>query len=1313
MKYRYVLLSALLVITTVLTHAADVFRVIDSRSGLCDNSVNCIRQDKSGMLWMATWNGLCRYDGMLFYNFQHGYGDESSMINNNVAHIEIGDKGIFVATHGGLDFLSFTSGHFERCVVKATDGTKSTFKATATALLKMGNRIFATDNQGKMYAQTDKDNPTEFEVVDNKTHVSSICEYSGKEIAAVGSSGIYLLSGDGHKVVASLKMAIPTGFKTNIHYSKNTKRLYVGGGIGTRTLVFAVKGNTIKVVDETVPADVMETVDYGTGTAFATDGHGLVLSEGGQLIQYTPANSDMSGDALYSVFVDKDNNLWVGSYRKGVNLLTRHRPWWTLYSNSTKNITHDIVTAVVPSGDRVYIGLDGGGLNIIDRRSGCLLRAVSSVNGGLPGDHIVSMTKDDKYLYMAAYTVGLIRTELDGSGATVFHMPKNKNVDTDNVWVLGDDGMGHVWVGGPDVNLFDKATNRITGINGLKSVSCSSITRHGEYMYIGSNRSGIYKVDRRTRKTVAHYSTAADATVRIPANDVRYVFVDSKGRVWFTSESSGFYMIDEQSRKLTDYSRASGLTSALVSSITEDGDGNLWLGTYNGLFRFNPANGVAVRFDLGTELSSSYTYGSARFVDGIAYFGSLGGLVMFNPRATSVGTDYGKVNFMALRLINEGERELPLFGDSPKPLTLNHDQNFFTLMFTVPDLYEPGRIRFACKLEGFDNGWRELAGRREVSYTNVPPGHYKFYVRCTDSMGRWSDPSVLEITVTPPWYATVWAKLLWTLIGIGVIVAGVWFYLHEMAIKNEVRISQIEKDTQRKLNEAKMNFYTNITHELRTPVFLIAAQLEELLDAHQSVMQVPSSYLQAMYRSAQKLNKLISRVIDFRKLDSGVLRLNIDRCDVAALCRGLEEDYEELCSQKDISFTLLCSDGPIWLECDAEKLEIILSNLVSNAFKYTKEGGHVELTVKGEADRVVFSVTDNGIGIIEKMRNTIFESFFRTERGVKQSGGDGLGLSFVKSLVELHEGRITVDSEVNVGSTFTFFIPRKETADCEEAISTQVETSAEVIEDTSRRQEKTPAEAAAIINPVAAHSVLVIDDEPDTVNLIERSLSSDYKVYKAYNGEEGMEILRRTLPDIVICDIMMPKMDGLAFLSTMKNDKTLRHIKVIIFTAKTSEEAMLQAYDNGADAYMMKPISLKVLRKRVDRLIEQGENAALTGELTDTKKQYTKEEQIFLLRCREIIDDNLTNEDFNIDFMADRLAMSHSALYKKVKTITGMSLIMFINDYKVYKAVQLFRSGMTNVNNVSEQCGFRDVKNFREIFKRKMNMTPKQFVLSL
>ncbi len=664
--------------------------------------------------------------------------------------------------------------------------------------------------------------------------------------------------------------------------------------------------------------------------------------------------------------------------------------------------------------------------------------------------------------------------------------------------------------------------------------------------------------------------------------------------------------------------------------------------------------------------------------------------------------------------VTEG-RSINLGSNSEGEVTLNSNENYFTIHYTVPEYGAPRALHFSYYLKGMETTWNEMTDRREANYTNVPPGTYEFMVRSTDLTGRWTRTSVLRITVLPPWYLTWWAKTLWLLMVIGVVYASFRLYLRMLKMRHRMELAEVEKESQRKLDDAKMTFFASITHELRTPVFLIAAQLEEFIDRKQSVVSVPSAYLMAMHRSAMKINKLISQAIDFRKADKGKLVVKRQEIDVVDFVGNLAGDYDDLLDQKHIAFRTVLPKQPVLLKMDGEKIEMCLNNLISNAYKYTNKGGHVVLTVTDCADRVVFSVKDDGIGIVPEARTEIFESFFRTSRGQAKSKGDGIGLSFVQTLVELHGGEMHLESEVNEGSDFSFYIPKTATDKAVAEVEKEKEEEKPAPEEAMEESvvEAVPGTAPLKENTTATHSILLIDDERETVALLERNLVSDFRVLKAYDGEEGLRMAAASLPDIIVCDMMMPQLDGLGFLRALREDKKLKHIKVIIFTGQTSEEERIAAYDAGADAFLTKPVSLKLLRVRIDRLIAEGDAASLIADLASSKRTYTKEEQKFLLRCREIIDDNISNPDFNVDFLAEKLAMSHSTLYKKLKQMTGMSLIEFVNDYKIYKAVQAFKEGQTNVVKVAEMCGFGDIKNFRQLFKRKMNMTPKQYVQSL
>lgn len=1264
------------------------FKSFNNTVGLADNTVCCICQDARGFIWLGTFNGLCRFDGQQFTTFRNQAGDTASITSNIVRGLQPDGGGLWIATEDGADYYSFGDGRFHHCRFEGRRVKEGTV-FRLNHFVKTPKRLFAIDNNGQVYVY--RGNYVFAPIRQNGVQYNAITPYTGGLLLAAGPKGIYLLSEDGNTVLGHYALAIPMSVLANLYYSRNSGLVYLGNGIGYQSRAFSIRHNRIYPSGEPVPPSLMATVDYKDKTVFGVDGGGIVMrGKTGETV-YTPGSSNISGDAVYSLFVDKDDGLWIGTYRNGLNLYTERFGWFSVISKAGKQLSYDIVTSVVPHGDQLYIGLDGGGLDIYGMKTG-ERTTLNAGNSGLPDNHVVSMTKDTAYLWMAVYTKGLVRYSLrDGRFAT-YRMPAVET-DDDNAWVVCDDGLGNIWVGGPDVFVFRKSTATARHYSPIGRADCTALMRSGEDIWIACRYKGIYRVDRRTRQVVEHY-TETSAGSRLPSNKIRYVYADSRRKLWFTTEFDGFYCLELATGKLKRYDERQGLLDQNVTSISEDGEGNLWMGSYNGLYRYHPRSDGFVKQDVDQAVSE-YTFGGSSFDGQRMYFSTTKGLVSFAPRQISIPPLCTEVAFLSLSLISSDHTVFDLFTDKDQRIKLAYNQNFFTVKYAVPELISPHRMHFSCKMKGLEREWRELGAAREVSYTNIPPGSYELHVRCIDENGRWAKPSVLYITVTPPWYLALWAKLLWGALALMAVYASVRVYLHNLNIRHRIELAEVEKASEHRLNDAKMNFYTSITHELRTPVFLIAAQLEGLLNERKSILQVPITYIDAIHRNALRLNDLISRVIDFRKIGAENLSLKLERSDVVAFCQNLTEAYTEMFRQKHITYELVSSAPQIMLDFDTLKLEMIISNLISNAFKYTEEGGRVLLTLAEDAGRVIFAVSDNGIGIDEKVRDTIFESFFRSPRGRRQSSGDGLGLSYVKQLVALHGGDISVESEMGKYSVFTFYIPKRDVTE-EDAGDVAV----------ARPQ-----------NPTATHTLLVIDDKQESVDVIARYLENDFKVLKAYDGEEGLKLAAGCLPDLIITDIMMPGMGGIELLRELKGDKRLQHIPVIIFTACTSEDEMLETLDYGVDAYLTKPASLRLLRKRIDKLLEQPRQQDIVA-LESSAKQapaqsYTKEEQRFLLRCREIIDSNIKNEEFSIDSLADALAMSHSALYKKIKQMTGMSLIEFINDYKIYKAVQLFEQGATNIETVSEACGFNDVKNFRLMFKRKTGLTPKQYVMRL
>lgn len=1315
MKYRDTVknLKRLLLILSILIPVKvlagyEHFRLWDMSDGLSNNTVKSITQDKLGFIWVGTFDGLCKFDGVYFTIFKHVPEDSLSIINNHVEVVATSENDLWVGTERGLNLYSNKENCFYQCEWISTTGKREKLTKSIKNIVKSGGNIFVLTFSQELLVRKEG---RIFELCDCKKEIKwlSISGYKEGLLLGHATDGLYVIDADKIKIRAHSPFN-STVLSDCLYYSANRQQAFLGFGIGYASLAFRInEDNNIERLNMEVPSNVKTIVDYKNETLFGTDGNGLIILSEKGYSTISSEKSDISSDAIHSLFVDRGQNLWIGTYRGGLNTSSDHYDWFKTFCVRNKKLSYDMVTAVISQNEQLYVGLDGGGLNIYNIEKNELQRYTTK-NSAISGDNILSLSVDKEFAWLGIYSKGLCRYSLSSHTFKNYVLPPVRGNQNENrIWQIKDDGEGNIWIVAEDVYCFNKESETFIVIENMSNLNASNIILERDVIWLGTMGHGIYKFDRNTTKIIEHYNKEVPKST-IPDNMIRYMFIDSRHQVWFSIEYAGLYKLDQITGVVTSYGIEKGLTDTNVVGMLEDKSGFLWVSTFNGLFRYNPANERFMRFGKEDNLfSTQFNYNACFKKDDTMYFGSTGGLFSFKPGDIKYSKPANHVYFTSLELLNHEKKVINLNGAETRELHLSYNQNFFTIHFSTPELISPDKIQFSCYMKNFEKGWSEISHARQVSYTNIPPGEYYFYVKASDNEGQWSgSSSCLKIIITPPWWKTTWALSLWSILIIGFVVFIFWFYRHELNIKHMVRLNEIEKRALKNINEAKLSFYTNITHELRTPIFLITAPLEELLTRIEGrgPVTVPKSYLSGMHRNAMKLNKLISRIIDFRKLESGKLKLVPQFLNLVAFCKDLTVDYEALCQQKNITFHFQPVRAVIRVEFDPEKMETLLSNLVSNAFKYTPEGGKIVLSIDETDEKVTLVVEDNGIGIKKEFQDAIFERFFQVENPAIFSTGDGIGLSFVKYLVEMHEGVIRVESEPNQGSRFIFDLPKKD-----RGMDSGTSSEEEIIV-TEPVEESVPIVKSAF-SPTAPHTLLLIDDEMEILDMMERSLGSDFKVLKASNGVEGLSIVQTALPDLVICDVMMPKMNGIEFLQLMKRDKKLAHIPVIMLTAKTSEEDHMLAFDCGADAYLTKPISLRYLRSRIDRLLVRVESAEIVSSLTKTDKKYSKEEQKFLLRCREVIDNNLNNADFEIVAFAGQMGMSHSTLYRKIKGLTGLTVIELINEYRLFKAVQYFKEGETNIGAVCVKCGFNDMKHFRDLFKRKMNITPKQYVLNL
>lgn len=1182
---------------------AQYFRNLNVADGLPNSIAKCFVQDGQGFVWVGTFNGLARYDGFHFTTYRHVEGDVQTIADSHVESLCYdGNNGLWVGTKNGIDYLSLVDKKITHCLYN--DARKKTSKrmnagGNVWQIIQSGDSFWAVNELGQLlYKQADHTFAWHRLAFD-KEKVKAVADYDGTHLLVLSQAKLRLVDGKNFKVVAECQMApIDESYICNLYYSRNQHLAFAGFGYGTSGKAFAISHQggkssahfTIRQVDMPLPSHVKAVRDYADMTLFATDGQGLKVMMNGILVQgWNPQHDQIAGNAIHALFEDRSHTLWMGTYREGICLYSHRFDYFRSFTKSDGLLTYNVVSAISADASNIYIGTDGGGLNIYDRATS-QSRVLTPDNSNLPGSNVVSVLNDGNSLWMGIYGKGICVMNKQTGAIETLRLPAERNGQTANLytlWQIVDDHHGHLLFRGNRLYIYDKQSHQL---------SLFPLPIAGKTMRVAVDGKSLWVVDAKNLIQVNISNYKKERSFTLPSETGVNSLCVSNGHVFLSERNGDFWKLDLKHGSWKEIAN-DVLGDKEVESIQPDGLGNLWLGTDNGLLQYNLGTGITKLYGKENHLLQNQFCANAAFFDGSTiYLGTTNGLISFKPQQLSLKFTDNKVYFDDIFLLGTHEH-LPLWGDKPAPLDFSYDENFFTIRFSVPELVTPHKLKFRYKLEGLDKEWREVEDVREVSYTNVSPGKYKFVIQATNGDGRWSEQkSELVIHVAHPWYATWWARILWLLIIIGVIYAIFRHYAekeqmkHEIAQKeqekqyeiarkeqekeHELAQKELEKQMIKKNNDDKLNFFANITHELRTPMFLITAPLEELLSSPQRPVQVPYSYLKGMYRNAVRLNRLVSSILDLRKMEAGSLRLKVTRRDVVMVCKRLSVDYRALCLQKNISFQFETSLESLVADVDIEKLELILSNLIANAYKYTNEGGKVSLQLVSEAGQMNFIVSDTGIGIAKENQAKVFERYYRVDENSK-AVGDGLGLSFVKSLVELHHGSISLESEEDKGSTFTVTMPLLQPEEAKEESKLPViegDLQMDAVDEIEMEMDEL---GDAYQSPTATQSILIIDDERETVQLLQRYLGKDYKIFKAGDGEEGLQVAAEVMPDLVICDVMMPKMDGFEFLGKFKDDKKLQHIPVIMFTAKILDEDKIAAFRYGADAYLTKPVSLK------------------------------------------------------------------------------------------------------------------------------------------
>ena len=980
------------------------------------------------------------------------------------------------------------------------------------------------------------------------------------------------------------------------------------------------------------------------------------------------------------------------------------------------------------------MGSDGAGLTIYNQKTNETNYYHTSIEKTKHADYVQYILKSNNSSYwLGSFAKGLIELDLKaGSTRQFIHVSTKENSlsyndvrymiedNDDNLWVA-------TWEGG--LNYFDTKTETFEHFrendsykNSINSDNVISLQKDGGSIWIATFGGGINCFDTKTKK-FSYYRHDKENPNSISSDNVISILKDSKGFLWAGTSGNGINRFDPKSSIFERFKTNEVLKQATINSIIEDDEGNIWFGTTEGIFRFDYDTG---KFIFLSHYTDEFHINSA-FKDesGLLYFGGLKGMIRLDPKIIDLSQKEPNIVFTNFKLFNE-EPEIGTNQIFKKNITyqekvqLRHDQNSITLEFAALDFPFANNREYSILMENFDKDWRTIGKERSATYTNLSHGDYTFKVRSRKKGMDWSQQRAsMEIEILRPYWLKWWAYLIYFLIAATLLYLFRKYSIAWERLKSNLRIEQLTHEKDKESYNFKQRFFTNISHEIRTPVTLILGSLKRLSDTYGFFENKQTKTIDIIKKNSNHLLDLVNELLDIRSLEYNELKLKVTKNDLVAFSNEIYLSFTQLASDKKIEYTFDSPSSPLYLWFDKIQIEKVLYNLLSNAFKYTTDGGTINFKIEELDKHIVLSIADSGKGISKKQLLKVFDRFYQTDNSdtVKKSGF-GLGLSIAKEIVRLHRGEITVDSERSQGSTFMLKLKKGKAHFNSELLVHNDEENEEIIDNylNPKNRGSTFKNNSRLNNfsEINGQTILVIEDNDEIRDYLVELLSQYCKVIQASDGKEGLMSVDNHMPDLIISDIMMPVMDGIKLTRELKLDVNTSHIPIVLLTARASVPHKMEGYDSGADAYLTKPFNEEMLLARIKNLVTNRnllrKKFSSDGLFLPSELAINKKDMKFLETLTALIQENLDSKELNTDFICTNIGMSHSVVYKKTKALTGLNLVEFVRDYKLKIAKKILIEQRLPILEVCNKVGYSDRKYFSKLFKKRFGKTPSEFL---
>lgn len=1352
------------------------FSHLDVGNGLSNNQVNCIYKDGKGFMWFGTMFGLNRYDGYNFKVFKHDPANPNSVIDNYIVDIFDGpDKKIWINTRSGFCVYDPVTECFGAIAPQLQKLFKIPyFNLLKMKHDSHDGYWFITTDAGIYYYNAVTRQTHHY--VRQPEKLLSLYSNTVMDLAEDSAGGLWVVYSDGviekldprlNKITFHSDLLSKANFHKTENYSVTIDQdddlwfFAINSAIGT--FYFNPRKGIFNHIDKDNPtvrlnSDLINNIiQDDEGLIWIGTDHGginLIDKHNGFKVSYILSREDdVKSLRQNTVKLYKDNTgiIWAGTFKEGISYYHKNIikfPIYRHFASDPLSLSYeDVDVFAEDKAGNLWIGTNGGGLIYFNRKNGKFKQYKHNAqdNNSLSNDVIVALCIDhEQKLWIGTYFGGMDCYD----GKTFKHYRYNDKVpfslSDDRVWNIIEDASNRLWIGtfAGGVNVFDASRSKITHPYSYKVIPSTYVSTlledRDKNIWVG----GYLGVDEiKHNGETRHLSTNVKDVNSLISNNVNCIIQDSRGLYWIGTRD-GLSIFNSQTNQFTSLHKLDGLPDDVILNVLEDDHQTLWLSTANGLcnvlvsadngkyrFRFknyDEKDGLQSReFNVNAALKTQ---------EGELVFGGPHGFNLFNPSKISSNEHKPTLIFTGFDLFNKSIEANELVNGHPilsrsisetKSIVLNHDENVFTIEFAALDFFDPNKVKHQYMMQGFDHDWLTADNAvRKATYTNLDAGEYTFKVRASNT-GNFDQASyiTLKIEVKPPFWKTTLAYVIYLL-----AILSLLFYIRrrgmhklkmEFALEQEKlenkRVLEQERQEVKRMHELdlmKIKFLTNVSHEFRTPLSLIMAPVDKMLKQTEDAGQ--RQQINMIKVNARRLLNLVNQLLDFRKMEVQELKLHTKQGDIIAFIKEISTSFTDIADKKHIGFLFDSEVEQLETYFDHDKIERILFNLLSNAFKFTSRGGHVSVLLNlldekstAESKMLEIKVIDTGIGVPREMHSKIFERFFQNDvPGSLLNQGSGIGLSITREFVKMHQGDIFIESELNQGSCFIIQLPLQ----VDEVASGDLVT-ADNHPASSIAAEKN---ASKEVSKAKKLTVLIVEDNEDFRFYLKDNLKDIFNILEAPNGKEGWQKALSSHPDIMVSDISMPEMNGIELCKKIKGDERTSHIPVILLTALTGEEDQVKGLEIGANDYMTKPFNFEILLSKIKNLLTLQEQFKKTYrkqmhvQLEDIVVESVDEK--FLHNAVDYIQKNILNPSLSVEELSKQMNMSRVSLYKKILSLTGKSPVEFIRSIRLQKAMQLLEKSQLNITGVCYEVGFNNPTYFAKIFKEEYNMLPSEYV---